>query len=145
LIRREEEVVELDVPVNDALGMGRGEHIEQLVDESEQLFTRQAVQPAGTLGEVLALEQLHDQERAAVLGDVAVADFDDAGMLEAVDRLGLELEPGAELLRAGDLGVEDLDRLAPPDLVLGNVNGSHPADAHEPLERPLALQDLPDA
>jgi hypothetical protein len=90
-------------------------------------------------------EQLHHEERRAVLGDVDVADLDGAGVAEAVDREGLALEPPADLRDARGLGVQDLERVVPPDLVHADVDGGHPADAEQPYERPLVADDGPDA
>jgi hypothetical protein len=50
------------------------------------------------------------------------------------------LEARAELLGTSELGVEDLDGVAPADLVLADVDGRHAADAEQALERPLAAQ-----
>ena len=72
-----EEVVGLDVAVDDALRVRRGEHVEQLVDEAQQLASRprrRAWRASSESG--VALEQLHHQEGRAVLGDVDVADLD---------------------------------------------------------------------
>jgi hypothetical protein len=131
--------------VDDLLSVRRDEHVEQLVHEPQHLAGLDAAEALGAIRERLALEQLHDQEGRPVLGHVDVADRDDARVLEAVDRVRLLLEAGAQLGRAGDLGMEDLDGLAPPDLVHADVDRGHPADAEQPLERPFAAQRCADA
>ncbi len=61
--------------MDDALRVRRREHVEHLVDDSEQLRLGQAAEARRALLERLALEQLHHEERAAVFGDVDVADL----------------------------------------------------------------------
>jgi len=66
-------------------------------------------------------------------------------VLEAVDGVRLLLEAAGDLLVRGDLGVEDLDRVAPADLVLTDVDRRHPAEAEKALQGPLPPKRRPDS
>ena len=83
-VAREEEVLRLDVAVDDALGVRGGEHVEELVGEASDLdaSSRCPLALPARL-ERLALEQLHDEEDGAVLGDVVVEDATAPRVLDA--------------------------------------------------------------
>ncbi len=104
-----------------------------------------ALGAARSRGERVALEQLHHEEGRPVLGHVDVPHLDRAGVLEAVDRVRLLLEPGAEMRVARHAGVEDFDGLLPADLVGRDVHRRHAAGAEEAIQRPLVAQRRPDA
>src|SRR5262249_51293273 len=62
-----EQVVRLDVAMDEALGVGLGERLARLRDEAEEGLERERPQISQPSLEVLPLEELHRQERHAVL------------------------------------------------------------------------------
>ena len=96
-----------------------------LRDESPQLF---------------ALQQLHDDEEAAIVL-AHVVDGDDVGMVQLRARLGLAEEAGAQLVGDLDLGRDDLEGdLTIEDGVVGLEDHAH-APAADPVDDPI-LPDL---
>ena len=143
-VGHDEQVVGLDVAVDDPLCVRRREHVEELVGEAQEIGQRHGAL-LGARREALALEQLHHEERRAVLGDVDVVDLDGAGVTKFVRGLRLALEALAQIAILRERGVQDLDRLAPADLVATDVHGRHPAHAEETLELPFPAQHRADA
>ena len=92
-----------------------------------------------------AVEELHDEERGAVLGDVVVDDGDRAGVHHRVRDVPLAEEARAHRLSRREVGVEHLDREHLAIAVLRHVDGRHAADAEDALERVLPAQDDADA
>jgi hypothetical protein len=86
------------------------------------------------LGQAAALDQLHDQERPALMlaGQV---DLHDVGVLEAGDDLGLGAEAGAILLPGRVAQEEDLDGHRPVQALLPRQEDQpHAAPAQHPFE-----------
>src|SRR5207302_10150349 len=91
----------------------------------------------------LALEQLHDEERLALLGHVVVEDLDGRRVIDLVRDVGLAKEALADRLLAREVGVENLEGRALAVAVRRRVDGGHPADAEKAVDRPLTLDDRP--
>jgi hypothetical protein len=92
---REKQIVGFDVPVDDPAGVGRGEHIEELVAEGEHLATGQATAEALRASlQGLPAQQLHHEERRAVLGDVVVEHAHGARVEHGVGDVTLAQEAG---------------------------------------------------
>ena len=97
--------------------------------------------PADQLGEGLALDQLHHEERLLVLR-ADVVDRDQAGVVEPGQDPGLALVTQVQRVVA-DVGAEHLDGDLPgQDLVGGAVDVAHPA-APEPLAEQVAPGQQP--
>jgi hypothetical protein len=131
--------------VDDAVRMGGCQHVQQPVHHGQQLGHIHPAQAPSVRGERLTVEQLHDEERAAVRGRVDIAYFHRAGVHESIDSLRFLIEPRTQLGQARDLGVEDLDGISPPDLVHADVDSGHTARAQQPLDRPLPAQHCADS
>ena len=90
--------------------------------------------PADQLGEGLALDQLHHEERLLVLR-ADVVDRDQAGVVEPGQDPGLALVTQVQRVVA-DVGAEHLDGDLPgQDLVGGSVDVAHPATPEELAEQ----------
>ena len=119
--------------------------LHRLADRHEQLQPlagRQAVVVA-VLGDRDALDQLHDEERAAVLGRPGVEDLGDVRVVHQRQRLPLRLEARHHLPavhpRLDELdGDQALDRLG----LLGHPDGAHAAlaDLFQQLEPAIHQQ-----
>ncbi len=127
------------VPVDHAHVVGGLESAGDLQGEVPGPGPRQAVLGAQDLLEVLALEQLHDEEGRA-LGDlVDVADVDHVGVTDAGGGPSLPHEALDEFPIVGHLRAEDLDghRLAEAE-VLALVDAAHATLAYESADEVAA-------
>ena len=96
--------------------------------------------PAQDRGEVLAVDELHDDERAGRVLAVVV-DGDDVRVGERRGRLGLLAEAGEEVGVAQVLGAEELDGDVAAELgVAGPVDRRHAA-LSEQLDQPVATAE----
>ena len=80
-----------------------------------------------------ALHVLHDEVRNAFVGDAAVVEVGDVGVVQLREDLALAPEPAQQLGR-GEVGRDELDRDAMLELpvgALGEVHGAHPALADD--------------
>ena len=140
-IGREEEVLRLDVAVDDPLGVGRREHVAELVRERQDLAWREVAGRAlGAHVERLALEQLHHQEGGAVVGHVVVDDAHRAGVPDGVGDVALAEEARAGVGVGGRLRVQHLHRDPVAVAVHAEVHRAHPPRAEHALERVLAAE-----
>ena len=100
--------------------------------------------PAQDRREVLPVDQLHDDVRAAgVLAEVV--DGDDVGVAERGRRLGLRAETRREVGIAQVLRTEQLERDVATELGIGGaVDGRHPAAAQQLDQAVAAAQRLSD-
>jgi hypothetical protein len=90
------------------------------------------------------LEQLHHQERSALGRQVVVEDAHHPGMVDLVRDVALSEEAFADVIVGRDEGVEQLDR-DPLAVAVGRLlDGGHPADVDQAVDRPLLVQRLPD-
>ena len=142
--RGDEDVGRLDVAVDDAVARARRRaRRRSAIAEIEQLVERQ--RPAADAGasSVLAVEQLHDDERLAlVLADVV--DRADVRMVQRRGGARLALEALERLRVARQLARQELERdLAAEARVLGAVDDTHAAAA-EPVEDAVVGEDLID-
>jgi hypothetical protein len=85
----EEDVAGLEVAANDALGVRGGERRGDLHQERQHLVQRQLRVRAQGGVQRLALEELHDDVRAAVIELPQAEDVDDVAVADGVDGLGL--------------------------------------------------------
>ena len=129
-VARDEEVRGLDVAVDDARRVRRGEHVEQLAADRDGHRARAARRPSGSSSwsTDVPVEQLHDEERRAVLGDVVVHDAHGARVLHRVGGVPLAQEPRAHARASGQLRVQHLDGELGLVAVRGLVDDGHPAD-----------------
>ena len=94
--------------MDDAAGVGGGERSGHLRGDPRRLARRQRSRPAQDRGEVLAVDQLHHDERTAgILAVVVHADH--VRMVELGDVLGLLAEAREEVRIAAVLRPEQLD------------------------------------
>ena len=94
--------------MDDARRVCGREHVEQAVREERHVLERQPpAQPAEPRVRGLAFEQLHDEERSAVLGLVVVEHAHDAGMVHRVRDVPLTREPRPDVTEHGELRVQD--------------------------------------
>jgi hypothetical protein len=125
-VRRDHDVVGLDVAVHDARGVRGGEATAGIDDHAHDLAP--GVRLLHPLAEAHALDELHRDER--VVDDVAdVEHGDDGWMREQRERLRLAVQPRA--VRLGELaGTHDLERDAAIELgIVGGVDDAHAAAA----------------
>jgi hypothetical protein len=140
------QVLGLHVAVHDVLGVGRREHVEELVGDRQRLFDREpSPLPLPALLHRLAFEKLHDEERRPVRRDVVVEDADRALVLNDVRGVALLQESRAHLFVVAELFVEHLHRDALAVSMRRRIDGRHPADAEHRLETPLVLKQHADA
>jgi hypothetical protein len=139
----EHRVVGLEVAMDDARAVGRRQHAAELTADLDDVADREPPAPAQPSAERFAVEQLHDQERAAVV-KADVVDADDAGVLDLARRDRLGEEP-FDLRRVGRrLEREQLDRDARlAQGLLGRPHLPH-ASATDPSDDAEALDDLTD-
>ena len=131
--------------MDDALGVRRGEYVEQLVDEGRGLFDRQPVTRAlPELAKRLPLEELHDEEHRAVFCGVVVQDAYRSRMVHCVRDVPLPEEARSERLARRDCRMEHLDCDAMTVAVYALVDGRHAPDANQGIERVLSTQSPSD-
>jgi hypothetical protein len=142
----DEDVGRLDVAVDDARVVERLQGVERLLGDVERLGHRGlAAEALPELLERLALEELHDEERLFLLGDVVVEDGDAARVIDLVGDVPFLEEAVADAVVPRELGVEDLERDPRSIAVGGREDRRHAADAEERLEAVLVLDRLPEA
>jgi hypothetical protein len=127
-VRRHHHVGGLQVAVDDALLVGRGQSVREGRSDRHQALDRH---PAlgDELVERLPLDELHGQEVDA-LGLLDGVHGDDAGVVEGGERLRLALEALEPLRARGHLGRQHLEGHVAPELRVGRaVDLAHPAGA----------------
>ena len=134
-----EQVCGLDVAVHEPFGVGRGEDVEDLIGDRDRGAERRPVSlPLPESIEARPLQELHDEERRAVLGHVVVEDRDGARVIEAVREVPFAHEALLQIALRGELGVEDLHREALLVPVRRGVDRGHTADPEDLIEPVLA-------
>jgi len=133
---REEDVLGLEVPVDDAVlvrgaqargGLGR--------DARDPPHWQALPLLAEQVPEIVARQELHDDVDRAVLGRVQVEDLHDVVVADGRGRAGLALEALDLLGLDRGLGKQDLDGHLLLELdVLGLVDGAHPPPAQHRLD-----------
>ena len=127
----------LDVPVDDAPVVDRGERAGEGVEDVERLRGGELARPAEPLLQALPGEELHGEIRPAVVEPTALIGLHDARMRERQHDARLPLEPQCGRGVREEVGVEHLhrDRLAGLD-----VRGA--IDDAEPSARDLLLDPI---
>ncbi len=140
----DQDVARLHVTVDEASGVGGCEGPCDAAPDPRDLARRQRAASAQDGGEVLPVDQLHDDVRAAgVLAEVV--DRDDVGVAQRGRRLGLLPEARREVGVAQVLGAEKLERDVATELGIGGtVDGRHPATAQQLDQVVAATQGLSD-
>ena len=139
-VGHDQQVARLDVAVHDA-GPVRGvQGAGGLGDDVEHDVGVEPAVPLDDLGQRLAVDQLHDQVRAAERAVLAVVeDPGDPGVGERGREARLGAEPGTELLVVGVHGRQHLDRDRPAeDLVATAPDLAHAAGS-DPLEQRVTV------
>ena len=135
-VAREHDVAGLHVAVDDPPGVGGRQGAGDLRGDPGGLARRERPVPAHDRGQVLPVDELHDDERA-VLVLAEVVDGHDVGMVERGGGERLLAEARAEVRIATVLGAEDLDRDVAIELgVVGAVDAGHaplPEELHQPI------------
>ena len=143
-VRPDQDVAGLHVAVDEASGVGGGEGPRDAGPDPRDLARRQRAAPPQDRREVLAVDQLHDDVRAARVLAVVV-DRDDVGVAERGRRLRLLPEARREVGVAQVLGAEQLERDVATELGVGGaVDGRHPAAAQQLDQAVATTQDLSD-
>ncbi len=137
----DEDVGRLDVPVDDAVGVGGGQAVGDLRGEREGLGGGERA--ALDLGpEALAVAKGHGDEHAPVLALPDLVDGADVGIVEDRGRLGLVDEALAGLVVVGQLEGQELEGHGAPQLdVVGLVDDAHAAAADLAEDTVLARDD----
>jgi hypothetical protein len=122
------DVAGLEIAVDDALLVGRGQGIGQGNGDLEDLLEGHAA-CGDRLRERFTLHQLHGEKASSFILFYRI-DVNDVGMVEGRQRPGLAIEPGQSLRIGGELGRQHFEcHLAVEGRVLGAVDLSHPAFA----------------
>ena len=128
--RHQHDVVGLEIAVDDAGDVRRGQRARDLCAHVQRTHGVERGLAGEHRGERLTLEILHDVEVVALGRDPEVVDLDDVLVADLVDRAGLLEEALHDLLVAGELAVDDLERhLLPDQRVLGEIDHAHPTGA----------------
>ena len=142
----EKDVPRLDVAVHDSIRMRHVEDVEELPGDAERLGEGEPTSHAGKAArERLALEQLHDEVRRPVLGDVVIENVDRARMADLVGDVPLAQETPPHLGVGGGGRVQHLDGGVATVAVGRLVDARRAAHVDEALDAPLAVQRLAQA
>jgi hypothetical protein len=135
----EEEVGGLDIPVDNALLVGRGECLGRAAQQGQGLREAQGL-ASQTFRQVLALEPLHDQKGLALLGGAMGDVGDDAGVVQLGQQHGLAVEAVSRLRGGGRMQEFERDVLTRVR-VDGAVDRAHAAAASQALEAEAASEN----
>ena len=127
----DEDVVRLEIAVDDALVVGRGEALGDLRGVVDRLAHRQR-RASDALAQRLALEQLGDHERRAVVS-AEIVDREDVRVVELAGGARLLLEATQPVGVLGEGRGQDLEGdLATDARVARAIHLAHAADAERP-------------
>ena len=142
----QKDVLRFDVSVHHPCVVGRGEDVQQLVDD-EQHFLHVQAAAAGLEPRVerRPLEELHDEERAPVLVDVVVEDVEGAFMLHQIGESPFAQEALRDPRVGAALRVHDFHRATAAVAMGRGVDGGHTAHIQQRVDVPLAAQSAADA
>jgi hypothetical protein len=136
---RDEEIRRLNVPVNNRLGVRRGENIRKVVPDGQRRAERNP--STMSLPEMLdrvAVEKFHHEERSAIVCHVVVENGDCPRMIDRVGGVALPEKPRANILPQRELRVQHLDRETLLIAVRRCVHHGHPPDSEHAIEAVLA-------
>jgi len=144
VVRGHEDVAGLHIAVHDPAIVAVGERVgDGGADDGDLLAGERAV--IHRLTQVVALNELEDEHRAAVLGRRGVEQRHEPGVVEGGEHRDLGLVP-AHVVAVGELGLEDLESDASGELLVGGlVDGGHAAATDEPLDEVPLGDDAADA
>src|SRR5262249_24887179 len=141
----EEQVRGLEVAVDDAEGVGLGERLAGLEDPGRRGADGERTLSPQDRGEVIALEELHDDERRAGLERDDVEHARAVRALELRRRHRLADEAGAHLGVLQRLGEDELDGDALLEVEVGGFDdAAHAALAEDALDAILADEYVTD-
>ena len=103
-LRLEHHVIRLDVAMDQALGVGMGQRLQDRLGDLQRLVGGERPPPAQRVGERLAVHEGHHVIDQALSGACEV-NREDRGVLEPGERLRLPAEPVQHPGRPGNLGV----------------------------------------
>jgi hypothetical protein len=109
LVRDDEDVRRLEIPVHDAGLVRRLQRRGDLAGDRQRARRRQRAVVVHHLAEGAPLQELHDEVVQAVVGLAEVGDVHDVRVPDLVDRPGLLEEARHELGVRAHVGVQDLD------------------------------------
>ena len=133
-VRPNQDVLGLDIPMDDAVGVGEGERGEDREKDVHGLGGGHRPTLRHHLAKGVATEELHDDVCHAVVR-AGIEHADDAGVCQPGRGHGLRLEPLVELGIPGQVVAEDLDcDRTGQDLVDRAPQGRHPAAGDHFLE-----------
>ena len=115
------------IAVDDPPCVRCGEHVEELAHEGHHLANAElSAAPLPPRVEGFAVEQLHHDEDAAILGDVIVEHADRSGVANRVRGIALAKKTGALTCVNRELSMQDFhgDPICVPDM-RRRVNDSH--------------------
>ena len=139
----DQDVFRLDVPVDQAGGVGGAEAFDDRIDQGQGQPRRQGALVVDDVAQRVALDVLHHQ-----IGEPAVfalvQDAHDVRVGEPGGGLGFAAQPVQELRVVGQMGMEDLQRdIALQPLVRGEVDGGHPAAGKPGLNLVAVVHQVP--
>ena len=127
------DVLGFDVAVEDPLGVRGAERAGDLAGDPQAALDRQRRLAHRQLGQRLAVEELHHDERAAVVGGAEVRHVDDVLVADGAREARLLQQARDEVALGVELLEQDLDRDALADDGVGRlVDRAHPALADPP-------------
>ena len=139
-LRRQHDVVGLDVAVDDAAPMNVLERIRDLAEDVAR--TARGHRDGALVGQRLALDKLHDHVRAEGLVLAEVDDRDDVGVADLARELGLLVEPLARRRVERERRRDELERERLAELdVPGAIHLTHAAFPEATVERVATTDD----
>jgi hypothetical protein len=116
--------------VNDPLGVGRGENVEQPVHRRDHVVEGELASEAHGPGlERLSLEELHDQKYGAVVHDVVVENAHDAWVADGVGDVALAEKSSTNIRVSCEVAVKDFHGDAVTVAMRGRIHGGRRAVA----------------
>ena len=136
------DVLGLHVAVEDPLGVRGAERARHLAGDAQAALDRQRRLAHRQLGQRFAVEELHDDERAAVVGGAEVGDVDDVLVADRAREPRLLQQARDEVALRDELLQQHLHRDAlADDGVLGLVDRAHAALADAAHDLVAVRQD----
>ena len=142
----DEDVLGLEITMDDPGSVHGAEDVHQLVGEVERLEDGDLVAPLLPVRlERVALEEIHGEEHAAVVGHAVVEDAHDAQVLDRVGEVAFTEEALADRGIGAQRGVQDLEGGPRSVAVRHGVDRRHGPGPEQRVDAPLAADDAPDA